>query len=635
MSSAEERKSGISLAPWAIVISAFLFGMGFWVYTYSSTRAIDENLIVQRHVTGTVLGLLVPEIEQYQRQVSGLVQVNDLAQWRKLDRARDRVLERLRFLSRRHEQFPELQLADVDGISRQVEIISRKVALLDTPGEADIEQLALEMKSILMSARQLVERRQNSDLKELESILELRNGHEKYFMFSFALMVVAFGLLLVLLFQAFRRHSDVNEGLESRVRTSDAALVQKEQERLDAEAALKNSEARFRDFAESSSDWFWEYDEELRFRQISPRYFEIVQIDPEEVIGKKRSEVAMLTNLGSEEKWARHKQRLDLHQQFRDFRYEVMGRDSKPRWISVSGMPTFDIHGNFQGYRGTGTDITSIHMAEEELNLLNRTLETRVRERTQALEAEKERAEHASYAKSEFLANMSHELRTPLNAIQGFSQIMKEEMFGRQANRKYVDYANDINAASSHLLSLITDILDVSKVEAGEFELEESIVDVGATIHSCLRLVSEKARDKSIFPEVTTDPAVNTIHADERILKQILINLLGNAVKFTNAKGRIEVKIALDEDQGLTVSIIDNGVGIENKDLGRVLEPFGQVRESSEIAHEGTGLGLPLAKQFMEMHDGKLTIESRIGIGTTVVLHFPPERTILGAGIGP
>ncbi|MBT3700464.1 MAG: PAS domain S-box protein [Alphaproteobacteria bacterium] len=618
-------KSGVMIL---IVVSAFLAGTATWTYAEYSKSEIRQDLAPQRQIAAADLSFLVFDVENFNRQVGDFIKLNDLEQRRKLDQVRGKLLGRLRDLIRLNEQYPELNIGEVRKITRQIEITSQKISLFDQPGQADLDQLTPGMVAALTMVRQLIERRSIADKIAVGNNQKNWSRFEFLTRFALAIMTAALGMGIWLFHAAGRQTRLEREGLRDQMKTSRDVLARIMQEREEAVNALKHSEEELVKFAESAADWFWEYDDAYKFSRISKRFFEIVQIEPEDIIGKTRLDVEYFNPTGSERQWQRHQQRLELHQPFRDFEYEVMGRDGRPRWLSVNGVPSFDVHGKFLGYRGTGSDITLIYQAREELKQLNRTLESRVLERTMSLQAEKERAEHASFAKTEFLANMSHELRTPLNAINGFSQILKDEMFGKLNNQRYVDYASDINAASGHLLSLITDILDVSKVEAGEFELDESIVNVEGTISACLRLIGGKARGKYIYPDVQLDPDVAEIHADERILKQILINLLGNAVKFTEENGRISISTKLQEDMGLTISIRDNGPGIDVKDLDRVFEPFGQVRESSEVSHEGTGLGLPLARRFMEMHGGTLTLESQVGLGTTVLLSFPPERTV-------
>ena len=238
----------------------------------------------------------------------------------------------------------------------------------------------------------------------------------------------------------------------------------------------------------------------------------------------------------------------------------------------------------------------------------------------------KEAAEIANRTKSEFLANMSHELRTPLNAIIGFSEIIQKEMFGPIGSGRYKEYAVDIYESGTHLLNLINDILDVSKAEAGKIELQESQVLVKDLIDASLRLIMPRAREAGVsLIEPETD-RLPPLRADERRLKQVLINLLSNAVKFTPSGGRVTLEAAVNADRGLTIRVIDTGIGMEAADIPKALEPFGQVDSRLSRKYEGTGLGLPLSKALVELHGGKLDIQSEPGVGTTVSVVLPAAR---------
>ena len=238
----------------------------------------------------------------------------------------------------------------------------------------------------------------------------------------------------------------------------------------------------------------------------------------------------------------------------------------------------------------------------------------------------KNRAEAASRAKSEFLANMSHELRTPLNAIIGFAEIIHKRTFG-PASERYPEYAGDIYNSGTHLLGLINDILNLAKLEAGKFQLQEQDVDVELTIEACINLIDAHAREANIRLSVTLDPEALLIRADERRLRQILINLLSNAVKFTPEGGSVSIK-SYRRNGGLAISISDTGIGMAHENIPKALSPFDQIERKVRRKQEGTGLGLPLAKQLAELHGGTLTIESKLDVGTTVTFLLPPSRMI-------
>jgi signal transduction histidine kinase len=235
-------------------------------------------------------------------------------------------------------------------------------------------------------------------------------------------------------------------------------------------------------------------------------------------------------------------------------------------------------------------------------------------------------AEAASRAKSEFLATMSHELRTPLNAIIGFSQMMMHETLGPVGTARYREYARDIHDSGSHLLGIINDILDLSRAEAGKLELSESWVDIGEAVEVSCRLLAPRAERAGLALKVRIEPTLPPVWADERKLKQVFLNLVSNAVKFTLPGGQVEVAAWLDSTHGVRVEVSDTGIGIARGDLSRVLEPFVQVESALSRRHQGSGLGLPLAAKMTEMHGGALAIESEPGRGTRVSLTLPLAR---------
>jgi len=235
--------------------------------------------------------------------------------------------------------------------------------------------------------------------------------------------------------------------------------------------------------------------------------------------------------------------------------------------------------------------------------------------------AEKSRQlEVASQHKSEFLANMSHELRTPLNAIIGFSEILSEKMFG-ELNEKQEEYSKDIHASGQHLLSLINDILDLSKIEAGRMELELTEFDLPNAIENALMLVRERAGRRSIALHTNIDTQLGQIQADERKVRQVVLKLLSNAIKFTPEGGRIEVA-AVPKDGSVEISVSDTGVGIAPEDQEAVFEEFRQVGTAEKKA-EGTGLGLTLCRKFIELHGGRIWVKSEVGLGSTFTFTIP------------
>ncbi|MEX0696535.1 MAG: ATP-binding protein [Dongiaceae bacterium] len=376
------------------------------------------------------------------------------------------------------------------------------------------------------------------------------------------------------------------------------------------EEVRRKSEERFRHFAEASSDWLWEQDENLRFRYLSNAVNLKSGLSAAAHIGETRQEVVTLGV--TDEQWQRHQADLDARRPFRDFQFQRINPQGKIRDISVSGTPIFDAEGRFTGYRGIARDITDIKRREAEL-----------------LEA-KLASDAANRAKSEFLANVSHELRTPLNAILGFSEVMTNEMFGPLGGPRYREYARDIHTSGEHLLELINDILDVAKIEAGRYEPRDDEVSVSSVVESCVRLLQPRIEAGGLTLSTAIQRQELCVRADERALKQIVLNLLSNAVKFTPSGGWVKVDAAIQPDGGLSVAVADTGIGIDAADIPRVLLPFQQIDNSFSRKFEGTGLGLPLAKSLAEAHGGRLDITSAPGQGTTVTVQFPAERVVQG-----
>jgi len=244
----------------------------------------------------------------------------------------------------------------------------------------------------------------------------------------------------------------------------------------------------------------------------------------------------------------------------------------------------------------------------------------------------KEEAEAANIAKSEFLANVSHELRTPLNAVIGFSEIMRDALMGPIDNR-YREYAQDIHDSGQHLLRLIGDVLDLSKIGAGRLELHDEPVDLAQLMHVSQRLLAERARAGKIALEVDVARDLPVVMADPVRLKQIILNLMTNAVKFTPERGRVTARASPGADDGVTITIADTGIGMTAQEIVIALEPFRQVDNAMSRRYEGSGLGLPLAKQLTELHGGTLELTSEPGVGTTVRVRLPHRRVLRQADL--
>jgi signal transduction histidine kinase len=373
----------------------------------------------------------------------------------------------------------------------------------------------------------------------------------------------------------------------------------------EAATALRAGEARVRDFAEMSSDWFWEQDAELRFTWISstaPSQYE----DHAPYRGRTRCE--LVGGDPTAAPWAAHILDLEARRPFRDLRYRRRHGNGRLRYVSISGNPLFDATGTFLGYRGTGRDETAEVEAAQELRLA------------------KEHAEAASCAKSEFLANMSHELRTPLNAIIGFSELIRDQPFGT-IGANYVEYATDINAAGHHLLDMINDVLDISKIEAGRFDLADETVELGMVVRACIGMLKLRAKGGGVQIENAVNGMRIALRADGRALKQIVLNLLSNAVKFTPKGGTVSLRIESTAESVILV-VADTGIGIDAKSVQSLCQPFHQADRSISRQFGGSGLGLAICRKLLALHGATLTMESAPGEGTTVRAHFPRERIV-------
>ncbi|MCC6470756.1 MAG: PAS domain-containing sensor histidine kinase [Alphaproteobacteria bacterium] len=373
-----------------------------------------------------------------------------------------------------------------------------------------------------------------------------------------------------------------------------------------AEQALRHNEERFRDYAETASDWFWETGPDHRFTYMSPKTSSS-PARPDPRLGMTRREIAV----GAEhepERWLEHQATLDRREPFRDFVYRGIRNSGQLAYVSASGKPIFDGAGNFLGYRGSARDVTATVVAAEQL---------------QGAMAE---AGAASNAKIAFLANMSHELRTPLNAILGFADMIRSQIFGANDPR-YATYARFICDSGKHLLNLVNDVLDMAKIDAGRLELLSGDVDLGDMVAQQAALMAPRAKEGGVALEIAAGPTL-IVRADEQRLRQIVLNLLSNAIKFTPAGGTVTLSVGISDDGRASIAVADTGIGMDADEVELALQPFRQVESHLDRTREGTGLGLPITKSLVELHGGELNIESAKGKGTTVTVLLPAASVV-------
>ena len=307
--------------------------------------------------------------------------------------------------------------------------------------------------------------------------------------------------------------------------------------------------------------------------------------------------------------------------------HRIILADQTEKVVHESAEVIFAADGSPLLMIGTVQDITERKRMEAANRELNRNLETQVAERTRELVMARKEAEAANQSKSEFLANMSHELRTPLNSIIGFAEVIADEMAG-PINDSQREYLGDVIDSSTHLLSLINDILDLSKVEAGQGQLDLGVFSVSELVSHSMVLFKEKAMKHQIALKTEIDEHVGEIRADERKIKQVLVNLLANAMKFTPDGGQVQVQVTSGGDEDVRFLVRDTGIGITEEDISRLFQPFQQLETELTRKYPGTGLGLSLCRRFVELHNGRIWVESEPGAGSSFIFELPVEPTV-------
>ena len=398
------------------------------------------------------------------------------------------------------------------------------------------------------------------------------------------------------------------------LRSANRQLEEDIRARRRVEAALRESEQRFRDYAETASDWFWETGPDHRFTYLSDRVVDF-GVTIADLVGHRRWDAA--TDLQDEPtKWRRHFRALEQREPFRDFVYRIMLNDGSHGFVSSSGQPVFDSSGGFLGYRGVGRDVTATTRAE------------------QALRDAKVQAEAASRAKSDFLANMSHELRTPLNAIIGLSEMIKSEILGPVNHEQDRTYAGDINSSGLHLIGIINEILDLAKVEAGKMDLDmRGLLNLADIARDVLRILKTQADAMGLILEVAIASDLPRVHADDQAFRRIMFNLLSNAFKFTPSGGRISVSLQQTAQGDIELSVTDTGIGIAPEDIPKLMQPFVQLDNVYKRKTSGSGLGLAIVRSLVEKHGGTITIDSALEKGTRMTVRLP-AKLVAGAKTG-
>ena len=381
-----------------------------------------------------------------------------------------------------------------------------------------------------------------------------------------------------------------------------------------ARASLAASNQRFHDFAKSSTDWFWEMDEQLRFSFFSERFEMVTGVVPTQLLGKTREETGIPGV--DPASWQNHLDDLKARRAFRDFVHPRVRPDGTTVHLAISGVPVFDETGRFLGYRGTGRDITRQKQSET------------------ALAAALKEAASANRAKSEFLATMSHDLRTPLNAILGFSDLMRQQILGPLGATKYRDYAEDINASAAHLLDLVNDLLDLSRIETGNLKLDREPLQLFEIVSAAARTLDSIAENAGVTISVQAHEPESLCSADRRAIEQITLNLLSNSIRHTAKGGSIQVTLEAISDGGAKLIFADDGCGIEPDALPKLFEPYERANPLRARPYHGHGLGLPICKRLVEAHGGTIALESALGVGTIITIALPAGDTVKAGETG-
>ena len=426
--------------------------------------------------------------------------------------------------------------------------------------------------------------------------------YKKYFPYALLFLLIIV-MIVIGLHRSKTRVHFANKELEIRVNVRTRELLERTKELQESQGQLLILSQAL----EQSPSLVFMTDIDANIEYVNSKFLQTTGYTMEEVIGQnprilksKETPPALY-----EELW----QTISVGKTWRG---EIHDRckDGSAFWANATISPIRDDDGHISHYLAIHEDIT------------------KHRESEIAMKYAIEQSEIANRSKTELLANMSHELRTPLNAIIGFSDTMINQIFGPLNNDKYMEYANDIYQSGTHLLELINDILDFSSLEVGKISLSEDVIDLAEVLDASIRLIAPRLEEGHIKISRHYGPSVPKVLADKRRIKQIALNILSNAAKFTEKGGKVSITLALDREENIKIVFADTGIGMNSKNLAIAMTRFGQVDGSLARKHQGTGLGLPLTQKLVESHGGVFSIKSKQGVGTSITITLPKERAV-------